>query len=166
MCGPLGAIMKGVGTGIQSEGSWMTAEANVGAARWVESEDMANSKIASSKAKRTREVGKLDEAAARRRTASIKGELTAGFASSGVAVNVGTSADMLEDTEEIGELDAQIIRDNARVEAESLDFEAATLFQRANFQGQRAENIERAGILDFVGTNIAGAGSIVGGMGK
>jgi hypothetical protein len=159
MCGPMGAILKGVGTGIQSEGDWMQAEADMGAARWDASTDRAKSKMAKSQAERTRQLGELEETVQRRKTERTKGDLTAAYAAAGVAVNVGTSADLLVDAAGIGELDALIIRDNAKTEAESLEFLAATLEQRANFNDQRAENIERAGILDFVGTNIAGAAS-------
>jgi hypothetical protein len=80
----------------------------------------------------TLEVGHAQESAFRTSVRQAIGTQRAGFAGQGVKLEGGgTVADVLGDTDTLGEVDALTIRKNAAREAEGLRFEAADLRRSA-----------------------------------
>jgi hypothetical protein len=92
-----------------------------------------------------------DEAAiaAQRRTAQLRGTQRASMAASGLDLSFGTPADLIDQTDFFGQIDANTARDNAKREAWSSRAQGANARAQGNAAAKQG--------------NLAAAGSILGG---
>ena len=97
--------------------------------------------------------GENAEADHRRQVALVKSKQKANFGASGINAGVGSAFNMMQDTGDFGELDAQIIRSNAQRQA--YGYEVGGMNDLAG-----GELAERAGTLNAAGTLISGAGTV------
>ena len=106
------------------------------------------------------ERGALEEKQSRLATARLIGQQRAGFAGSGVAVDQGTAANLVESSAYLGEQDALAVRYNSQQKAWGWDVTASQYRQQAK--------IYRAGVRSSTGsalTSVAGGLSSMFGMG-
>lgn len=96
--------------------------------------------------------GTEDENIHRQKTADFKAKQRAQLAASGIDIDSGSAADIQQDTDLLGEVDALRIRKNAQGQAGTLNRQA----ELTNAQGDAAA---RAG-------NLSAAGSLIGGGAK
>lgn len=94
-----------------------------------------NAKLKETQAEHAIAKGKREEQDKRRETMIRKGKQQANIGASNLLIDSGTAAQLLEDTEQFGELDALTIRQNAENEA--------------NFYQQQADNERFAGGVQF-----------------
>ncbi len=118
-----------------------------------------NAREQDNEATRVRNRGVEEENLQRRRTAEFAATQRAQLAASGVQLGTGTAADLIQDTEELGEVDAQRIRTNTEEQAASLERGAIN----TKSQGRAAK---RAGNLQAVTTLVGAAGSAQTGGGQ
>jgi hypothetical protein len=97
--------------------------------------------------------GAQQEQAQRRKTAALMGRQRAVMAASNVSLASGSPLAILGDTAALGELDAQVIRDNARRQ-ENYHSTNATL------AGMEADNARTAGAWQAFGTALGGASAL------
>ncbi len=93
--------------------------------------------------------GEADEEAHRRTIAAFKGKQAAIFGASGAEINTGSSAEILADTAQIGELEALRIRNNA-------EREAFGFLVGVNISAERARSAVFSTILTSASTVISG----------
>lgn len=108
----------------------------------------------------TRNKGVEEENIQRRKTAQLQSLQRAQLGAAGVDIDMGSAADIQQDTELLGEVDALRIRTNFEDQATQMERQGALTLQ----QGKRAE---RAGYISAAGTllgSMAGAASVEGGI--
>ena len=132
-------------TALQIAAAKKQAKASVDAGSAQQAAFEANAQVAESQAEQfefnagqaekdatsTLEVGHAQESAFRTSVRQSIGTQRSGFAGQGVKLQGGTVADVLGDTNTLGELDALTIRKNAQREADALRFEAEDLRRSA-----------------------------------
>jgi len=98
-------------------------------------------------ANRVREVGVETEGMHREQVQQVKSNQRANMGASGVLVDSGTNADIIEDTEEMGVADALRIRKNYQTQAETIDAQAVLLNEQAMGDRKAANNAVLGGLI-------------------
>lgn len=98
-----------------------------------------NAQIAEWQAQNALERGQKAEQAQRLKTAQLKGTQRAAMAARGVALDEGSPLNILQDTEYMGEIDANTIHDNAALEAWGYRNQAASTTSDAAMLAARAD---------------------------
>lgn len=151
------AALSAVGTGIQIFSQMRQSRAASAESDFTTRIAQNNATIAANNADRILEKSEADIAEKRRETQQRLGLQRAQIAAAGFDLGSATTFDILGDTAALGELDVLRIEEDA--ENRAANFRA----QGTNFQTEvalgrlQAENIERAGKLEAVGTLITGA---------
>jgi hypothetical protein len=112
-----------------------------------------NERLAENEAQETRNVGNERENIQRRRTAELLSKQKAQLGASGLDLGSGSPFDLQEDTQLLGEIDAQRIRSNTDSQVSALNLQAGLTRSKGNFAGQ-------AGTAAF-GTLLSGASKAV-----
>jgi len=116
MCEPT-TLIAAAGLAMSAYGSYSQAQAAKSEADYMAGVERNNAIIAERNAKEIERQGEDEANRYRARVRQFQADQTVGLAGQGVDVTEGTSIDLLADTAELGELDAQIIRNNASREA-------------------------------------------------
>lgn len=136
VAGLLGTGISAVGSIIQGNQQAKAAEANADLARQKEIDALRR--------------GSTEEGQQRTKYQRFIGTQRAAMGASGVALDTGSSGDVLAETAELGERDAQQIRVNAAREAWGYSVE------RQNFKSQ-AKQARASGYIQSAGTLLSGA---------
>lgn len=104
--------------------------------------------------------GRQAEGAQRRGMRGLAGSQRAALAASGVNIDSGSAADVVENDQQIGELDALTIRNNARREAWGYGVQSSDLRQQAGMVRAGAGNTAAALRRQGISTLLSGAGEL------
>lgn len=107
-----------------------------------------NQAIALQEEKDALERGAQAEQAQRRKNAIAMGNQKSALAAAGIDTSVGGAVDLLSDTAFVGELDAQIIRQNTKREAYASKVSASNYGAEASAYGVAAKNAPAIGVLN------------------
>nr|WP_143009793.1 hypothetical protein [Propionivibrio dicarboxylicus] len=97
-----------------------------------------NAKIAEWQAENALERGQKAEQTSRLKTAQLKGTQRAALAEKGIALDEGSALNILNDTDYMGDVDANTIHDNAALEAWGYRAQAAGLSSDSSMLAARA----------------------------
>jgi hypothetical protein len=125
-----------------------------------------NASVAELQAKDAIERGAESESRFRTTIRSTIGSQRAGFAAQNVDVGYGSPVDVQADSAFLGELDAYKIRNNAAREAWGYNVQAQDLHKRAEITRKEGVYLEAAGRQNQSASNLAAAGSLIGGAGS
>jgi hypothetical protein len=118
-----------------------------------------NNKIISDRnAKEIEDQGRLEANRYRARVRQLEADQVVGLAGQGVDVTEGTSIDLLADTGELGELDAQIIESNAGREAYNARVQGMNYEAQAGLYQSRAD--AQSPLFSAGTTLLSGAGQV------
>jgi hypothetical protein len=107
-----GQLIQFAAAGMQAVGSAQAARAQRNAARYSAAVSRSNAQIAEWQARSIVEKGNRELSAQRLRTAQALSAQRTRLAANGIAVDEGSALNLLHDTEYLGELDANTIKDN------------------------------------------------------
>jgi hypothetical protein len=144
----IGGIFSALGTVVGAVGTIASAQAQANAADFKAKQERM---LAEDALKR----GSQQEQSQRRKTAALAARQKAVMAASNVDLGSGSPLAILGDTAQLGELDAQVIRDNARRQ-ENYHSTNATL------SAMEADNAKTAGFFGAMGTVLGGAKELAG----
>ena len=142
MCEPTTVIVAGItmgeiataasvaGMAMSAYGAYQGAQASKDEANYQAAVSRNNKIISDRNAADITKQGKDEANRYRSRVRQLEAQQTVGLAGQGVDVSEGTSIDLLADTAELGEFDAQVIKSNAGREAYN------ARVQGMNFQSQ------------------------------
>ena len=118
--------------------------------------------------KQTEEKGRLEKNKYRRQVAEMQSDQMAKLAGQGVDVSTGTSIDLLADTAELGELDAQTIKQNTAQQAYDVRYQAArdAYNQRVGGMNQGAQAGLYQAQAEAQNPMMAGVSSLLSGAGS
>jgi len=146
--GAIGAITSIIGTVVGAVGAISSANAQAAAATFRQKQEAM---LAEDALKR----GAQQEEAQRRKTSALYSRQKAVMAASNLDVGSGSALQILGDTAQLGELDAQVIKDNARRQ-ENYHMANSTL------SGMEAKSAKQAGAINAFSTVISGVSSLAG----
>jgi hypothetical protein len=141
-----GGILSAVGTGVSVVGTIAGAQAAGAAASYKQKQEAM---LAEDALKR----GAQAEEAQRRKAAALAGRQRAVLAASNIDIGSGSALQIQTDTAQLSELDAQVIRDNSRREA---NYHTAN----SDLAGMEAKSASSAGMLGAFSTVLGGAGTL------
>ncbi len=128
-----------------------------------------NSAVASNNATMERQAaedalkrGNVEEAKHWRQVAALRAQQTAAFAANGFDTGFGSAADIVGDTDYLGAVDAQAIRENTEREARAFNLSAQNFTEEAKAQRRAGNNAMIAATIDATGTVLSGASQIRG----
>lgn len=160
MCVPLATaalVVSAVGVGVQAYGAYQETKAQNAAAEYNARIMENNAKVAEYRAQDAKARGDLAEKQFRLKLSQEKGATRAAYGASGALVDSGSSADVLQDLAEFGELDALTIRRNAAMEAYGAEREGDNFRASANLSRMS----KRSAGFAAGSTLLTGAGSLL-----
>ena len=166
----LALTLAGVGFGVQAYGQVKAGKAakKQGELAQQASESQAqitdyNAQVADLQATDAIERGAEAESKFRTQVRGAIGAQRAGIAGGNVSVGFGSAVDVQADAAYLGELDALTIRTNAGREAWGYKVQGEDLRRRAAVQRKEGANYAEAGRQNATASNIAAAGTLLGG---
>ena len=117
-----------------------------------------NADVATDQAEDARERGQIQADLHRRKVAGLKGKQRSIFGASGVSLSSGTAVDVVADTAEVGEFDAQNILANAERDAYGYETQADNFTLQSNLA--RAKKTDPT--LGVVSTALSAGGPVAG----
>lgn len=144
----LPGILGAIGTVVSAVGTFAGAQAQANAATFKQKQEKL---LAEDALKR----GAQEEEAHRRKVSALQGRQTAVLAASNVDIGSGSPLAVLGDTAQLGELDAQVIKDNARRQQQFHN-------TNAQFAGMEASAAKSAGMIGAFSTVLGGATKLAG----
>lgn len=139
----IGTIASLAGTAVGTAGAIQSSRAQADAATFKQKQERL---LAEDALKR----GAQQEQAQRRKTAALMGRQRAVMAASNLDLGSGSPLAILGDTAQLGELDAHVIRDNARRQEQYHN-------TNATLSGMEADNAKTAGFFGAFSTALGGA---------
>lgn len=131
-------VMQATGAVLGATSAFSNSKAVKGAAQTNARIQELNAQAAEWQAKDAIARGDRSAGVARLKTRQFKGSQRAAMAANGVDLSYGSALDILNDTDQFGEIDAETIRDNAAREAWALRQQAAGLGVDATMYRARA----------------------------
>lgn len=161
MCEPV-SISIGVAALLAAGTAYYSSQQQAKAQEYQAAVQSNNAIIADRQASDRVAQGEKEELQHRLRVAQLMGEQRAQFAANGVVLDQADTSPLaiLEDTAAFGEYDAQVIRENARREAEALRYEAAGYRVDSAFSQQQAGATRVGGYLSAGASLLSGAGRV------
>lgn len=156
MCEPV-TIALAASAALGAVGTIQAGEAQADAAEYNQAVANNNAVIATQNAETERERGAEEERRHRQRVAQTKGSQRAAFAGNGILLDEGSPLDILMDTEEMGELDAQTILHDSELRARNFDIQSSNFTGQAGLLGAQASGARS-------GSYLAAAGGLLGGV--
>jgi hypothetical protein len=144
--GGLAPILSLIGTGVGAVGAIAGAQAQAAAATYKQKQEAMLSEDALKR-------GAQAEEAQRRKASALAGRQRAVLAASNIDIGSGSALKVQSDTATLSELDANVIQDNAKREAN---------FHQANsdLAGMEASSARTAGVIGAFSTVLGGASSL------
>lgn len=156
--GSIGTGLQVAGTIAGVSGAYNTAKTTQQAYDYQAKVSANNAKIAEWQAQDAIERGQKAEQTQRLKVAQLRSSQRAGFAARGVALDEGSPLSILQDTDFMGELDANTIRDNTAREAWAYRNQATNYSSDSSMLSARAGAGSPMGAA--FGTLLTGAGSV------
>lgn len=154
-----GTIASLVGTGISGIGAIQQGRAGAESAKYNASVAMANQQIAEQNSTHAQQAGDEQVAEQQDKTRAEVGQLTSNAAASGLDVDSGSEANVLQSATEIGQLNALTIRANATQQAYGYNNQATSYGSEAQIDKSTAGNDTTAGYLSSGSTVLSGLGN-------
>lgn len=151
--------LTAVSTGLSAYGAIQQGQAQSEAAAYQAQVARNNQIVAEQNAAYARQAGAAQEAAQRMRTAALMGKQRAVAAANGFDVNSGSNLDITGSAAELGELDAQTIRNNAARTAAGYVQQGQNFTAQAGLLDAQAANASTAGTIGAVSSLMGGASS-------
>lgn len=146
MCEPVTLALMAAGTAMSAYGQYQQGQAADDAAKY-------NAKMADYGAQDAQRRGEEEAAAIQRNASSLKSAQRAAQAARGLDVSYGTAADLQDETDFFGQMDAATARYNAAQQA--WNYRAQGSLARAEGRAAKYE-----GMLGATGTLLSGAGQV------
>lgn len=137
--------------------AYMGAQARKSQAKYNAQVAANNAQVAEWAAEKELEEGERQVQEHFRKVAAMRGKQKTLLAAGGADVTFGTAADLLEDTQIMGDADAAIIKTNARMRAWERGVQATNSRAQSQLFSSQADNINPA--LDAGGAVLSGAAS-------
>lgn len=163
MCNPVVIpILAGVGAAVTAGGQLYSASAAKQGALYEAKVADRNAKLSQENIQdaKTREV--REQQRHWRKVAQQMGTQRANFAASGLDLNFGTPADVVDDTLQMGYEDARTISENTRKEVRGFDIETANYRDSAASARYRGKQAKTAGYFSAAGSLLSGASQVAG----
>lgn len=109
----IATVTQVAGLAMSVYGAYSQSKAKQGEADYNAAVSRNNKVLADRKANEITKQGEVEANQYRERVRQLQADQTVGLAGQGVDVSEGTSVDLLADTAELGEFDAQVIKTNA-----------------------------------------------------
>ena len=119
-----------------------------------------NAKIARQNAAQERQSGLEDARIQRMKTLQTIGSQQVAMAANGIDVTSGTALDTIEDSAQMGELDALMIEYNAERKAQNYEQTANNYLNQSNLDLLAARNAKREGTMTAISTGLQGIGNL------
>lgn len=142
----LGGILSAVGAGVSAVGTIAASQAQAAAATYKQKQEAM---LAEDALKR----GAQEEQAQRRKASALAGRQRAVLAASGLDLSSGSPLQIQADTATLSELDASVIKDNAKREA---NYHTAS----SDLAGMEAKGAKTAGVVGAFSTILGGASNL------
>jgi hypothetical protein len=148
-----------VGTGMGAIGQYQQGQAAKAQSEYQAKVAQNNQIIAERNAVMAEERGKVSELQKRRETQQLIGRQRAGIAASGLQVDVGSAANIVEDTAMLGEYDVENIRYQTAMDAYNYRVSGAQYGQQAALSLAQGQSAYQAGIVGAGSTLLQGGAS-------
>lgn len=126
--------------GIAALGAYMQADASKQQAKYQEKVEENNAVLAMQQAAEERKIGDQKAHDHLQKVAQLRGQQRASMAGRGLDLSFGAPADILEDTDMMGQIDATRIRDNAGKQAWGYEVQASNHMASAELYNNTAKN--------------------------
>ena len=163
MCNPLAMVsvaFSAMGAISQASGQRAQGQAQQQTYNYKAQVNDNNKQVSEWKAQDAVDRGYVREQQHRIKVSNLKGRQRAGLASMGVEVDTGSALDTLEDTAELGELDALTIRSNAERESYDRKVDAMNDSAQGDVNRMSGENALTAGNMGAKTSLLSGIGSV------
>ena len=156
----VGAVAGVAGTALGAVSSYQQGKAQAAAANYQAQVARENQRIAMNNAAMTRQEG--IEEARRQRIATLQevGKQQTELAANGVEVGYGSSLDIIESTQMLGELDALTIEYNSEKRARNYEIDAWDFGNESRLATFQARNAKSAGTMGLIAGGLKTVGSI------
>ena len=155
----IAAVAAVASTAIAGYGQYQAGQAAKQAGEYNAAVARNNQIIAERQAEDAIKRGDIAADEQRRKTARIGAAQRVGFGSSGLAIDSGSSLDILGDTAAFGELDALTIKNNAQREAYGYRVQGMNYGAEAGLSLARGQNAATAGAISAGSTVVGGLGT-------
>lgn len=147
-----------LGTIIGGAGALAQGSAASAAGQYQQAIAKQNAEYANYQSAESISAGKIQEQQVRRQVAQTEASQRATAAALGQVVGVGTAGQVVADTAQLGETDAQTARRNAQREALSFKIQAQNDTANGTLAAAQGANAQTASFLNGAGTLLSGAG--------
>ncbi len=159
MCDPTAIVaVQAIGVGLSAMSAYSQSQAKQNQYAYQAAMARNNQTAANYAADSTRKKGKIVEQQHRIRVGQLKDKQKTSLAASGVEVDSGSALDILADTAEMGEWDAQMIRHNTMMKVWEHQLAANNAGAQAGLYSNAASN--QSPLLAGLTTLVSGAGSV------
>ena len=156
----LSMLLSGVSGVTSAVGAFTGGRAQADAAAYQAAVARNNQTVAESNAAYALQAGKIAEQAQRQKTAQLVGAQRAQMAASGVDISSGTPLNLQQSQQQVGELDALTIRNNAMRQAYGYQVQASDFGANAGMLDMTAKNARTAGTIGALSSLVGGASSV------
>jgi hypothetical protein len=153
-----GMMIQVAGMAASTYGAYQKSKATRSAYEYQAAVNQNNATLAEWQAQDALQRGARSEQTQRLKTAQLRGTQRARLAANGVALDEGSPLALLQDTDYMGELDANTIRDNAGKEAWGARIQGGNYSRDASMLSDRADAESPWGAAGS--TLLTGAGSV------
>jgi len=160
MCDPVtaGALMMGGGAVMGGFGAYKGQQSQNSALEYNARILENNAKVSEMQAKAAEGTGKIEEKQHRLKLSQLEGSQRAAFAGSGVAMDTGSAADVIKDTQKWGEMDALTMRRNTALQAWGYRAQGSEALSQASLaRSQKRSPWEAGGLALLSGGSQMGA---------
>lgn len=161
----VGAIATVAGSVLGGISSYQQGKAEAAAQQYNAQVARQNAEIANNNAAMERQAGIEEARKQRMATLQAIGNQEVGLAANGVDVGYGTSLDLIEDTAELGELDALLIQQDAEKRARNYEIQANNFINEARLADFTAANAKQAGTMGLIAGGVKAVGSLASTVG-
>lgn len=161
----VGAVATVAGSVLGGISSYQQGKTEAAAQQYNAQVARQNAEIAKNNAAMERQAG--IEEARKQRIATLQaiGQQEVGLAANGIDIGYGTSLDLIEDTAELGELDALLIQQDAEKRARNYEIQANNFINEARLAEFTATNAKKAGTMGLIAGGTKAVGSLASTLG-
>lgn len=162
MCdvGTAALVVGLMGTAVGGYSTYQQGQAQKAQAEYQADVAQVNADISNMQARESIRQGEIEEKQFRQQVIQMQGQQVAGYGSSGVQLESGSPLAVLTDSAGQAEMDAQIIRSNAKKEAWGHRVGAQNSMAQAGLSSMQARNASTTGVLSAGASLMSGASSV------
>ncbi len=170
MCEPISAstlaIIAGVtglaSAGVSAYGQYKQGKAEQQTYNMQADISRQNAAIAQENAGLERSAGLEEQRRQRLKTSQLIGQQKAAMAANNINITSGTPLDVIQDTAEIGELDAIMIGFESERRARNYESQASNFLQQADIYNLSGKNAYKSGLYSAGSSLLGGVGKVAG----